>query len=137
MYFLASGMVLFLILLNQICFVFRCDFVDGKVIDMDHDFPVIQFVTDDCKSVSFTGYKDLYCRVGDNVRVIYVKTNVTHAKVYSFVDFWIRGLFRGLFPIIILNGIIYAFFNKNEVLVIKRNRFFTIKKTRVLPIEKM
>ena len=79
-------------------------------------------------AVTINAGRNLNYTIGEKVRVVYLKSDVTHAKIFSFSGYWFPGFTRGLFVFIILSGVVYAFIGPREVIVIRFKKPFSISK---------
>lgn len=140
-YLLVIGFTIFSVLLHKSYFIIRSDFAKGEVIEKYtirtsgryggvSKYPVVKFTTNN-HVVTFTAGENLNYKIGDIVDVIYLKSKITDARIYSFTGFWLPGFLYGLVPFIFLSGIVYAFVDSNDIVIIKIGRIVLLKDSRL------
>jgi len=138
-YLIGIGIILFVIFMNKISFLLRCNHAEGEVIEkVSHYtytvnyggksiYPIVEFTVENHK-ITFIGGENLKCKIGDTVDVIYLKSDFTTAKIFSFNGFWLPGLIYGLIPFIFLSAAVFSFIDSKDIFYIKFDKFITIQK---------
>jgi len=124
--------------MNKFYFLIRCDHAEGEIVDthVTHTrgiyggpsfYPVVKFSTENYE-VTFTGDVDSNYEIRDKVDVVYLKSEITNAKVFNLNGFWLRGFIYGLFPFFILSAFVYSFMDSLDEVKINFDALFSSKK---------
>lgn len=133
-YLLLIGLIALVMVIEKSFFLLRTDFAEGEVIKRTSKntsrrhgytptFQLVRFKVDN-KEVMFSTSQYANYRIGEKVKVVYLKSEFTNAKIFSFSEYWLPGFTRGLFVFIIVSGIVYAFMRKNEFIEINFKKPF-------------
>lgn len=134
-YFVGIAIIIIFFFTNKIDFYLRGKITKGNILYNytwnnngfkfrgSHTNPIVQFSTDKY-IVTFSGETDLNYEMSDTVDVIYLKSNIKKAKIYSLGGFWFQGFYWGLIPFIIYTASIYSFFEPNVSFTFDRNKIF-------------
>lgn len=122
---MAIALVLFSIISWKLTFIARAETTTGEVLDhlWKHGpkgyycYSEIRFQSADYQ-ITFTGPNNLYLNIGDEVKVIYLKSNPEQAYIYSFKGFWLSAFIYSIIPLSILLGASVAILYPNEKLEI-------------------
>lgn len=137
-YFVIIALIVAVMVLDKSFYLLRTDFAEGvivrkiskknadlKGVNAIHTY--VKFVVND-NALTVNAGKNLNYKFGETVRVVYLKSDVSKAKIFSFSGYWFPGFTRGIFVFIILSGIVYAFVRPKEIIVIRFKRPFSIIK---------
>lgn len=138
-FLLVTGISLFLVLVCKSYFLIRSNFTNGEVTEKHYHYsrgryggksvyPVVKFISGDYE-VSFEAGENLNYKIGDKVTVVYTRSDITNARIFSFSGFWLPGLLYGLVPFIFLTGIVFSFMDDNDTIEIRFDKSFSIRKT--------
>jgi len=138
-FIIGVGIIILYIFINRYYFIFRSNFVKGEVVSIDNwspqekyagpnSVPVVQFLVNNHK-VIFKGEAGLGYKTGDTLDVIYLKSRITNAYIYSLKGFWIPGaLWVGLFPLMLLIAAVYSFIESTDTVFVDFNYILRIKR---------
>lgn len=137
-YIVLIGTISLVMLIDKSLFLLRTDFTEGVVLKRTlkntsgsfggtSSFQLVEFTVEN-KKVRFSTSEYANYRIGEKVKVVYLKSDITKAKIFSFSDYWLPGFTRGLFVFIIVSGIVFAFMRRNELIVINFKKPFSISK---------
>ena len=137
-YLLLIGLIIAVIVLDKSFYLLRAGFAEGVIVEkkaknssglsgVNTTHTYVQFLVNTGELTVNAG-KNLNYSFGEKVRVVYLKSDVSRAKIFSFSGYWFPGFTRGLFVFIILSGVVYAFIRPREVIVVHFKKPFSISK---------
>jgi len=135
-FFIGLCLILVYVAVNRLNFIRLGNFTNGKVYNIvktsgNHTSPVIEFSTDSL-IVKFHSETDEDLEPGQQVEVIYQRSDPRNAKVYSFIGFWLSPLLYCILPVIVLAAAVYSFLSKRFVIHVGKGKN-SMNRDHVLP----
>lgn len=138
MYLLIFVLIVAVLVLDKSFYLLRTQFAEGVIIEKrvknssglygtNATNTYVKFVVN-TKTVRVNAGRNLNYKIGEKVRVVYLKSDVRQAKIFSFSGYWFPGFGRGLFVFIILSGVVHAFIGPREILVFRFKKPYSISK---------
>lgn len=124
--------------MNKFYILIRSEHAEGEIVDTHvrrtrgthgglYYHPVVKFTAENYEII-FTGNEDSNYELRDKVDVVYFKSDLTNARIYSLNGFWIPGFIYALIPFFLLSAAVYSFIDSTDEIKVNFDALFSSKK---------